>query len=105
MKGDNNSIYFIGLNDIEIINLSNKEKDNINNKGSEGMNFGLMVGLAVGLGVFIIILLIVFVVFVRKKKMCSENNKNINVIPCNQNIQMKLMYQENNVGKMDDKKN
>ena len=105
MKGDNNSIYFIGLNDIEIINLGNKEKDNINNKGSEGMNFGLMVGLAVGLGVFIIILLIVFVVFVRKKKMCSENNKNINVIPCNQNIQMKLMYQENNVGKMDDKKN
>ena len=80
MKGDNNNIYFIGLNDIEIINLGDEEKDNSNNESSKGTNIGLIVGLVVGLGVPIIAsLAIVIIIIHKKKKLPSNDENNINI--------------------------
>ena len=108
MKGDNNNIYFIGLNDIEIINLGDGEKDNSNNESSKGTNIGLIVGLVVGLGVPIIASLVIFIIIIHKKKKLpsnDENNINIKSIPYKQDIKNNEDNPKTTSRKMDNDKN
>ena len=98
LKGENNNVYFDGLNEVEIISIieekviekeeeEEEEKDK-QDKNKKGKKTGLIVGVIVGSLAFIALVILLIYLFIRyKNKLRQNNEKNTpeKTIPYNQN--------------------
>ena len=75
MKGKNNNVYFIGLNEVEIIREKEEDETDKNNDEKDKNKTGLIIGIVVG-SICFVALIVILIIFLYKKRY-SQKKENI----------------------------